>query len=344
MRKDTHKTRLLINGTGGSSWIGGLYYRRNILFSLLTNKLISEQVNITVVTEKENAHIFAPFSDRIKIKSISYRSEWEQKLKLMMHTLLSGADVVYTHLGKCQMLLPSKGIYWIPDFQHNRMPQFFAEEECAERSAYFQKIAQSVSALVLSSHDSYADFQEFYSADKENVYVVPFVSYIEPELTQLDEKTESRILEKYGLTGKKYVAVMNQFWQHKNHMVVLKAMKRYFASDEKPDVQFVFTGNISDYRNPEYIQMLKECLEEPEIKAHSTLLGFIDRMDQLAIMKNAEYIIQPSLFEGWGTVVEDAKVLNKTILLSDIPLHREQKNEKCVNNRRKSWYWKSFSI
>jgi hypothetical protein len=41
-------------------------------------------------------------------------------------------------------------------------------------------------------------------------------------------------------------------------------------------------------------------------------------------MKNSIAIIQPSLFEGWSTVVEDAKALNQWILLSDIPVHREQ--------------------
>lgn len=46
-------------------------------------------------------------------------------------------------------------------------------------------------------------------------------------------------------------------------------------------------------------------------------------------MKHARFIVQPSLCEGWGTVLEDAKVLDKSVLLSDIPVHREQKNEKC---------------
>jgi hypothetical protein len=44
-------------------------------------------------------------------------------------------------------------------------------------------------------------------------------------------------------------------------------------------------------------------------------------------MKNSLAIIQPSLFEGWSTVVEDAKALNKWILLSDIAVHREQIKE-----------------
>ena len=35
-------------------------------------------------------------------------------------------------------------------------------------------------------------------------------------------------------------------------------------------------------------------------------------------------MINPSLFEGWSTSVEEAKSLDKRILLSNIPVHREQ--------------------
>ena len=56
----------------------------------------------------------------------------------------------------------------------------------------------------------------------------------------------------------------------------------------------------------------------------------MNRKKQLCIMKNAAFIVQPSLCEGWGTVLEDAKVVDKAVLLSDIPVHREQKNEKCT--------------
>ena len=57
-------------------------------------------------------------------------------------------------------------------------------------------------------------------------------------------------------------------------------------------------------------------------------LGFIDRIDQLVLMENAMAIIQPSLFEGWSTVVEDAKALNQTLIVSDIPVHKEQLKDK----------------
>jgi len=35
-------------------------------------------------------------------------------------------------------------------------------------------------------------------------------------------------------------------------------------------------------------------------------------------------VIQPSLFEGWSTVIEDARALGRPVIASDIPVHREQ--------------------
>jgi glycosyltransferase involved in cell wall biosynthesis len=63
-----------------------------------------------------------------------------------------------------------------------------------------------------------------------------------------------------------------------------------------------------------------------EIENQVKLLGFINREDQLCLMKNAVAIIQPSLFEGWSTVIEDAKALRAKVIASDINVHREQLN------------------
>ena len=34
--------------------------------------------------------------------------------------------------------------------------------------------------------------------------------------------------------------------------------------------------------------------------------------------------------KGWGTVVEDSKALNKQIIMSDIDVHKEQKDANCI--------------
>ena len=49
--------------------------------------------------------------------------------------------------------------------------------------------------------------------------------------------------------------------------------------------------------------------ESLDIKKYISILGFISRQDQLSLMRDAIAVIQPSLFEGWSTVVEDCKAI-----------------------------------
>ena len=53
-------------------------------------------------------------------------------------------------------------------------------------------------------------------------------------------------------------------------------------------------------------------------------LGVVPYRDMLGLMRHAVAVINPSLFEGWSTSVEEAKSMGKAVVLSDIPVHREQ--------------------
>ena len=44
-------------------------------------------------------------------------------------------------------------------------------------------------------------------------------------------------------------------------------------------------------------------------------------------MRASIAVINPSLIEGWSTTVEEAKSLGVPLILSDIPVHREQNQE-----------------
>lgn len=324
--------KILINATGASTgWIGGLYYKKNILFSLTQNDFIMKNYKIYIVTEAQISE-FDSFDDRVIIKKFAPRY---RRFKIFLFCIIYQINYIYHCSDFCGVgdklfnLFRICIISWIPDFQHKHYPGFFDAKEIKRRDKQFKEIAESRRPLILSSKDCHKDFLRYYSNNKKSVYVVPFVSYIEENIKAISEKQEALILNKYKLNIP-YICVMNQFWQHKNHIIVLEAMREYYIKNPRSNYKFVFTGKLEDYRAPEYINTVKKLFEEDIIKQHSILLGFIDRNEQIVIMKNAEYIIQPSLFEGWGTVVEDAKILDKTILLSDIPVHREQMNHKCI--------------
>ena len=321
--------KLLINTVGGGAgWTGGLYYARNIAFELLQNAYIREHYRIYISCSRKNRKVFEDLEGQVKLITSPVSGVITGYMFREYVCLTRRIRYVFWAFNP-GILSRTRTIAWIADFQHNRLPEFFSEKEIQERTAQFQKTAASAAPLVLSSTAALRDFQTYYSRTKENVYVVPFVSYIEPMIRQVRGR-EDEILHRLSLDGVRYACVMNQFWQHKNHKVVFEALRILYEQYPDTNLDLVMTGEMSDYRNPEYIDTLKSYTEDPVIRNHIHILGFISREDQIAVMEKAEFVIQPSLFEGWGTVAEDAKVLDKTILLSDIPVHREQQNGKCI--------------
>lgn len=360
------KKKILFNGLGNRGWIGGLYYIKNIIFSCLQSTAIMENYELVVLIDPEHADIFDCFcgkdgADTYRKKAAPGRAEAGQgagenrqqadgragdtgvrvivydadsKWKLALYEMnliwLHGVAYCYAlELNKIGRLFRKRGIYWIPDFQHRTLPEFFQPAELERKIENDQNMAMSGNPMVLSSQDAKNDLDRFYPKHTCQVSVVHFVSYIEPELRRVTPELMRHVRETFGL-AKKYIYLPNQFWKHKNHIVAVRAIEQLRKRNELLNYDFVFTGNLEDYRNPDYIGQLKAIMEAAEVKDCIRLLGFVERTEQLCIMKQAEFIVQPSLCEGWGTVLEDAKVLDKTVLLSDIPVHREQKNEKCV--------------
>lgn len=319
------KNKIAFYAFGTDEWIGGLYYIKNVAFELTLNKSFMDKNDIYIFTTNKYKEIYSGLPCRIitlKKKPNNFIQYWGLHIKY---------NIKYAFPGNGRLAsLGVKRIMWIPDFQTCKLPEMFSKEDIEGRNLFYKSLVRRRDAVILSSEDCKSDFINLYGADEKLVCVLHFVSAIQNIVSNLDEKTESEVLQKYGLYNTKYAVIMNQFWQHKNHIIVLEAMKELFKNNNCEAFQFVFTGKVSDYRSPDYINRIKKMFKDKDIADHSLLLGFVNRVEQIILMKNSQFVIQPSLFEGWGTVVEDAKVLDKTILLSDIPVHNEQKSDKCI--------------
>lgn len=326
------KKAILIFALSRHPWIGGIYYRKNIIFSLLQNEKISSQYQIVVLTNKKYQKVFSDISGDVKI--VTCRDDanpiigaWYAFFCSLKYHVKFVFPLINIPFLKCLGITP---ISWIADFQHNYYPEFFSTEEVKQRNYNFKRMARNENPLVVSSVNAEEDLKKIYNSKRENLYVVHFVSYIENQVKQLTPEVEQGILKKFSLSAKNYICISNQFWQHKNHIVVFRAIEELNKKISNYSFQFVFTGELNDRRNLDYYSELKEIMDRESIRDSIKILGFIDRTDQIAIMKNAKFIIQPSLYEGWGTVLEDAKILDQRVILSDIPVHREQKNDNCI--------------
>lgn len=207
---------------------------------------------------------------------------------------------------------------WWPDFQHKHLPEYFDAAELNARDHALNEIASKAKCLVLSSADALNDFKTFYPWSKTRTEVLHFCNL--PDTTVTLGKPEE-VINKYNLPLN-YFLCCNQFWIHKNHSLVFHAMAQ--ANAAGANKHLVCTGQTADDRHPEYFQALLKLRTELRLEQHIHILGLIPRQDQQQLVRGAIAMIQPSLFEGWSTVVEDARAFGKTIFLSDIAVHLEQ--------------------
>ena len=127
--------------------------------------------------------------------------------------------------------------------------------------------------------------------------------------------------QRYRLSGP-YILLPNQFWDHKNHRAVVDALR--LLNERGQPVHVLCTGSTAGLTGTSYYDSLMQYAAESNVLGQFTVLGIIPFADLSGLMVGAVALLNPSYFEGWSTSVEEAKSLGKTILLSDIPVHREQ--------------------
>lgn len=320
-----------IFSTNHLGWVGGINYLTNLFHAVAQVKNSSIELVLIVPPSMPksilsqfppNNIIFSSFVDRKNI-------HWKLLRKLSKYAL--GRDIFAefflkthnVHVLSHSWLLGKNSdipvITWIPDFQHRRIPDFFSKKELRHRNKYMLETFKESDVILLSSLDAQKDLINFRAEMGSRSKVINFVSgFSGKEIKFLDAKT---IQARYKI-NEKYFYLPAQFWRHKNHKVVIDALE--LVAKKNKNILVVCTGNTFDYRWPKYYYELMEYASEKKILNMFCILGIIPYDDILSLMKNSIAVINPSKFEGWSTTVEEAKSMGKQVILSDIPVHREQ--------------------
>jgi glycosyltransferase involved in cell wall biosynthesis len=225
---------------------------------------------------------------------------------------------------------PKKWIFnwggWIPDFQYKHLPHLFSKTEYNSRELRNKNLAMQSPILAFSSQHSLKDYETFFPENAENAYLLRFVSNANKNWFANDAVA---IQHKFNLPDQFFI-VCNQFWKHKDHQTVIKAMS--ILMEKGIEITVVCTGATEDFRNPDYYPSLVNLAKDLGVENQLKVLGFISRNDQIQLIRRSLAIIQPSQFEGWSTVVEDGRSLGKHIFLSNFEVHLEQ-------NPTNSWFF-----
>jgi glycosyltransferase involved in cell wall biosynthesis len=209
-------------------------------------------------------------------------------------------------------------IIWYPDFQFRHFPEFFDSNELREREQQWEFVAARADAIIAISQSVASDAVATHPQVIDKVFVCGF-----PPAFTLNSLSLSpdRVRQRYHLP-ERFFLVCNQFFQHKNHALVLRALNHLKEIGSTLPV-VAFTGLPHDYRNPQMFADLLRYVNENGLNEYCRFLGVVPRNEQIALIRAATAIIHPSKFEGRGAIVEEATLLGAPLLCSDLPVHRE---------------------
>jgi glycosyltransferase involved in cell wall biosynthesis len=327
--------KIVINELGGAQWTGGITYRNNLLKAIKT-KGPTDQI-VCLSSNPENSGLDRSF------KIIKIQTRFNAIEKILSRVLKSFFDFDYslyktTKSEKPDVLFPhslcignnASLIFWIPDFQFVHLPHLYpsgyVEMNRKKLDGYFKK----AKIIVVSSEDALKDLKLFLPQHVSKTRVMRFVAHV-PERLYLDDPKEA--IDTYNLPSD-FIFLPNQFWSHKNHLAVFEALK--LLQEENIFPYIVCTGNPVDVRNPGYLAGMLQKISELGVRNQVAFLGLLPHDHVYSLIRQSKCVLNPSLFEGWSTSVEEAKSVGKRMVLSDLDVHKEQAPAKSLYFERSS--------
>ncbi len=183
-------------------------------------------------------------------------------------------------------------IYTIWDLCHLDNPEFpeiRLNNQFEIREKLYSKVLKKSSFIITDCKENKKKIAKNYLVNRKKIITIPF----EPSSKLTLKKNlefESNLLKERFNKKTKYLFYPAQYWAHKNHIYILKALK-ILKSEEKSDVGVIFTG--SDKGN---LSFLKEYAFKNDLINDVIFLDFVSDNDISRIYQYAFALVMPSYF------------------------------------------------
>lgn len=255
-------------------------------------------------------------SFRIGCKSIyswAHNLLWSEGKKLIENQ----SDIVYfpcTLLPVFDLDVPT--YLSLHDIQQVHFPQFFSKPELYYREFMYNLSVDNASYIQASTNFMKADFLAYFkNLSEDQIFVIPEGVDLDRFNTQVDYK--------HYITGFRlppsFLFYPAQLWPHKNHLTLLKALKK-IETRKQLKIPLVLTG--------------KEYSAAPAVMEYISVnsmdyvhyLGVVSVDEIVGLYQQSRMLVMPTLFESSSLPILEAIATGTPVLSSNIPPLREMGN------------------
>ncbi|GFI26532.1 N-acetylgalactosamine-N,N'-diacetylbacillosaminyl-diphospho-undecaprenol 4-alpha-N-acetylgalactosaminyltransferase [Lachnospiraceae bacterium] len=248
-------------------------------------------------------------------------SECKIRLTSMFPKLAAIYDRYMTPLGKAiekeqiDLLFSTQQGVFVPEFGvkfivpvHDLMHRYephFPEVRSAlpRRELYMKYLARHADCILVDSKLGRRQYKESYFHKFSRKPHVVSLPYVVPEYIYT---TEEEFIE----VPPKYIFYPAQFWKHKNHMNLIKAIR--ILQTELEDIHLVLVGSEkNNYRE------VKRAIRDNGLEHYVTTLGFVSDGKMVYLYKHAVGMVMPTYFGPTNLPPLEAMALGCPVAVSN---------------------------
>lgn len=192
----------------------------------------------------------------------------------------------------------------IQDFFH---PDFFEAEVLTQRRRNYLFYKQYAALLFANSDYTKKTMVDVLGIEPERIVVTPLAG---DHLHVLAPDPE---IEAQAQAMGRYMVFPAKPWQHKNHDRLLQAMRAAAEVARPQGLRLLLTGGVAPLERAQ----LQDRIDEAEVSDLVEIMGYQSPAMLQALLRNAETMIFPSLFEGFGMPVLEAMQLGCPVACSN---------------------------
>lgn len=196
------------------------------------------------------------------------------------------------------------------DIQHVYFPEHWPREDVAFREKYFPKSVERADAIIAISEFTRRGLIEKYQCPPEKVRTIyPGVDH-DRISKMIPQERWNRIKSEYKIPDR-FLIYPAGTWPHKNHLRLLEAIRLQLDKGNR-DIALILTG-IRQFNHDRIMDRIGELNLQTEVMH----LGHLPWDELVMLYQNAQGMIYPSLFEGFGLPLVEAMAAGCPVACSD---------------------------
>jgi glycosyltransferase involved in cell wall biosynthesis len=276
-------------------------YGKKIVNSVLPRPAL--KVVVDVYKKRQREILYAnDLNSKGKVDILS-TNDLNSKGKVLLHEVTNYAT--HKMVGRMVTRPNFKMLSTFLDIQDYYYPDFFSDETLSSRRLTYSFLKEYCDHFIAISHHTKKSMVDRLSIPDNKISVVHLAADV-PEIYE-DHSFKRKIIS----LGK-YLVYPAKPWAHKNHRMLVSCigdMKDKFKSSSR---KVVLCGGFSSSE----MRLLQAEIKEHNVEDIIHVAGFLSSNQLSMLIAHAEYMIFPSLFEGFGMPPIEAMALGCPVLSS----------------------------